>query len=106
MQKTKLFLAAATFAAALPLLQGCFPAVVAGGAAGVLSAHDRRSTGTQTDDETTEWRGQKLGYVPRAENRIIAAAMDAGDRLTARVSSVSDNKNPWLRVAFEVFVEL
>ncbi len=53
-----------------------------------------------------EWRGQKLGYVPRAENRIIAAAMDAGDRLTARVSSVSDNKNPWLRVAFEVFVEL
>ena len=53
-----------------------------------------------------EWRGQKLGYVPRAQNRVIAAAMDAGDRLTARVSSVNDNKNPWLRVAFEVFVEL
>jgi hypothetical protein len=53
-----------------------------------------------------EWRGHKLGYVPRAENRIIAAALDAGDRLTARVSSVNDNKNPWQRVAFEVFVEL
>ena len=53
-----------------------------------------------------EWRGHKLGYVPRTENRVIAAALDAGDRLTARVSSVSDNKNPWQRVAFEVFIEL
>ena len=53
-----------------------------------------------------EWRGQKLGYVPRAENRVIAAALDAGDSLSARVSSVSDNKNPWQRVAFEVFIEL
>jgi len=32
--------------------------------------------------------------------------MDAGDRLSARVSSVSDNKNPWRRLAFEVFAEL
>lgn len=53
-----------------------------------------------------EWRGHKLGYVPRTENRAIAAALNAGDRLTARVSSVSDNKNPWQRVAFEVFSEL
>ena len=53
-----------------------------------------------------EWRGRKLGYVPRAENRVIAAALDAGDRLSARVSSINDNKNPWQRVAFEVFVEL
>ena len=53
-----------------------------------------------------EWRGHQLGYVPRAGNRVIAAAFDAGDKLTARVSSVSDNKNPWQRVAFEVFIEL
>ncbi|MCG2576334.1 HIRAN domain-containing protein [Dechloromonas sp. XY25] len=53
-----------------------------------------------------EWRGRKLGYLPRAENRAIAAAMDAGERLSARVSSINDNKNPWQRVAFEVFVEL
>jgi hypothetical protein len=53
-----------------------------------------------------EWRGHQLGYVPRAENRAVAAAMDAGDKLTARVSSLSDNKNPWQRMAFEVFVEL
>jgi len=42
MQKPKLTLAAA---------------LIAGGAAAtVLSVNDRRSTGTQTDDETTEWK--------------------------------------------------
>lgn len=53
-----------------------------------------------------EWRGHKIGYVPRAENRVIATALDAGERLSARLSSVSDNKNPWRRLAFEVFIEL
>ena len=53
-----------------------------------------------------EWRGHKLGYVPRAQNRAVAAAMDLGDKLSPRVSSLSDNKNPWQRMAFEVFVEL
>jgi hypothetical protein len=53
-----------------------------------------------------EWKGHQLGYVPRAQNRAVAAAMDSGDKLTARVSSLSDNKNPWQRLAFEVFIEL
>ena len=61
--------------------------------------HDRKAI-------RVEWRGHKLGYVPRAQNRVVAAALDAGDRLSARVSSLSDNKNPWQRVAFEVFIEL
>lgn len=57
MQKTKLTLAAATLAVALPMLQGCVPAMIGGAAAvGVMSASDRRSTGIQTDDETTEWK--------------------------------------------------
>ena len=53
-----------------------------------------------------DWHGHPLGYVPRAQNRAIAAALDAGNQLTARVSSLSDNKNPWQRLAFEVFAEL
>ena len=61
--------------------------------------HDRRAI-------RVEWRGHQLGYVPRAQNRVTAEAMDAGERLSARVSAISDNKNPWLRVAFEVFIEL
>ena len=56
MNKMKLTLSAALFAATLPLLQGCFPIVAGGVAAGVMSAHDRRLTGVQTDDETAEWK--------------------------------------------------
>ena len=42
----------------LPTVTGCVPALLATGAAATLiSAHDRRSTGTQADDETSEWKG-------------------------------------------------
>ena len=53
-----------------------------------------------------EWRGHKLGYVPRAENRAVAAAMDQGDKLVARIAKVIEHPDPWQRVRFEVFVEL
>lgn len=62
MQKTKLTLAAAALITLLPMLEGCVPAVIGGAAVGVMSAHDRRSTGTQTDDETTEWKASN--HVP------------------------------------------
>jgi hypothetical protein len=53
-----------------------------------------------------EWRGHKLGYLPRAENKAVAAAMDQGDKLVARISRLTDHPNPWRRVELEVFVEL
>ena len=53
-----------------------------------------------------EWRGHKLGYVPRAENRAVAAALDGGDKLVARISRLTAHANPWRRVEFEVFAEL
>lgn len=42
--------------AALPALQGCIPLVATGATVGVLAAIDRRSVGTQTEDETIEWK--------------------------------------------------
>lgn len=42
---------------AFPLIQGCVPALIAGGAATAVSAHDRRSSGAQADDEIAEWKG-------------------------------------------------
>ena len=49
-----------------------------------------------------EWNGQKLGYVPRAENRAVARALDAGEKLEARVSKLRKDPDPWRRVEFEV----
>ena len=69
--KNRLSLSLIPLALAVPTLQGCFPAVVAGAAVGVMSIHDRRTTGTQTDDETTEWRAR--GRIPeqyKAQSRV------------------------------------
>ena len=50
--------------------------------------------------------GQQLGYVPRKENRAVARALDAGEKLEARVSKLRDDPDPWQRVEFEVYLIL
>jgi len=61
--------------------------------------HDRNAV-------RVEWNGQKLGYVPRAENRAVAQALDAGERLEARVAGLRDDPDPWRRIEFEIFLVL
>ena len=41
-----------------------------------------------------EWNGHKLGYVPRAENKAAARAMDGGEKLEARVTRLRDDPDP------------
>lgn len=52
-----------------------------------------------------EWRGHKLGYVPRRDNAALAWALDRGEVLRARISRAEWHPNPARRIAFEVFVE-
>jgi len=52
-----------------------------------------------------EWRGRKLGYVPRRQNAAIAWGMDRGTPLRARVSRLTDHPNPARRIEFEVYIE-
>ena len=53
-----------------------------------------------------DWNGQQLGYIPRKENRAVARALDAGERLEARVTKLRDDPDPWQRVEFEVYLIL
>jgi hypothetical protein len=53
-----------------------------------------------------DWRGNKLGYLPRAENRAVAAEMDRGGRVEARIARMARQRSPWQRVLVEVFVVL
>lgn len=46
----------AVLAAAVPMLQGCFPLAVTGMGAAALLATDRRTTGTYVEDEGIEWK--------------------------------------------------
>ena len=53
-----------------------------------------------------EWRGRKLGYLPRAENRAVAAEMDRGGKVAARIARLSRHRDPWRRILVEVHVVL
>lgn len=53
-----------------------------------------------------EWRGVKLGYVPRHDNAAVARQMDRGAALEARVAAVRENRNRSVRIEFEVIAPL
>jgi len=53
-----------------------------------------------------EWRGRKLGYLPRAENRAVAAEMDRGGKVVARIGKLERHRDPWRRILVEVHVVL
>ena len=57
------------------------------------------------DAVRVEWRGRRLGYVPRRENSALAWAMDRGEPVAARISTLRVHRNPRRRVEFEVFIE-
>jgi hypothetical protein len=42
-----------------------------------------------------EWHGEKFGYLPRAENRAVAAEMDRGGHIEARIAQLREHRNPW-----------
>jgi len=53
-----------------------------------------------------DWHGQQLGYLPRVENGAVAAEMDRGARLEARIAKLRNHPNPWQRVFIDVHVVL
>jgi hypothetical protein len=52
-----------------------------------------------------DWRGRKLGYVPRRDNAAVAWGLDRGTPLHARVSRLLEHPNPARRIEFEVYIE-
>lgn len=59
--------------------------------------HDRHAV-------RVDWRGDKLGYLPRAENRAVAAAMDQGLAVEGRIAALTPHPNPWQRLRVEVWI--
>lgn len=53
-----------------------------------------------------EWRGHKIGYVPRRENADVARMMDAGQTLVARIVRLAEVRDPWSRVRFEILIPI
>lgn len=53
-----------------------------------------------------EWRGIKLGYVPRRDNAAVARQLDRGAALEARLAGIRQNRNRSVRLEFEVVAPL
>ena len=52
-----------------------------------------------------DWRGRKLGYVPKRDNAALAWGLDRGTPLRARISRLAEHPNPARRIEFEVYLE-
>jgi hypothetical protein len=53
-----------------------------------------------------DWNGSPLGYIPRRENANVARQMDRGAPVKARIVKLTQARNPWQRMLFEVYVDL
>ena len=51
-----------------------------------------------------DWRGQKLGYVPRTDNAAISHLLDSGQLVTAEITALQLSEDPWDRIEFAVFL--
>jgi hypothetical protein len=53
-----------------------------------------------------DWRGHKLGYVPRRDNAAVARMLDQATPINAKITRLLTARNPWQRLLFEVYVPL
>jgi hypothetical protein len=51
-----------------------------------------------------EWRGNKLGYVPRTHNAALAWAMDRGESVTAKIAPDDGRRRVRARVEFDIYL--
>lgn len=53
-----------------------------------------------------EWRGHKLGYVPRRENGRLARQMDHGAAVEARITELRRSRNGRNLLSYEISLRL
>lgn len=49
-----------------------------------------------------DYRGRKIGYLPRQQNQPVARLLDSGARVRARIAAVDRRAEPWRAVRIEV----
>lgn len=84
-------LVVALAATSVPMLQGCFPIVAAGAGGAVMSALDRRTSGTQVEDEGIELRaGSRLREKLGNRANINVTSYNRNVLLTGEVAADTD----------------
>lgn len=80
-----------------------------------LKKKDRLELYRQQDNEfdkyaiLVKFNGEKLGYVPRSDNKILANLMDAGKEIYGEIVDLNMDKDPYnqihLFVKFKIFLK-
>ena len=52
-----------------------------------------------------DYRGRKVGYIPRTHSRIVASLIDGGYRLEARVRHYHPERESWERLWVSIWME-
>jgi len=72
-------------------------------AVGAKLALMREATNSHDPDAVAVYfQSNKLGYVPRTENRAIAGMLDRGECLEASISKLSIGEDPWQRIRITI----
>lgn len=76
-----------------------------------INAGDRLEMFREPDNEYDELAivvknadGVKLGYIPRAQNAVLARLMDAGKLLFCRVSGKELVNERWLKISIKIYM--
>ncbi len=51
-----------------------------------------------------DWRGHKLGYVPRLDNEGVSRQLDFGVPLQARIQRLKKSRSPRQRIIMEIYL--
>ncbi|HSW62010.1 MAG TPA: HIRAN domain-containing protein [Dissulfurispiraceae bacterium] len=67
-----------------------------------------RESENRYDENAIEvfWKDEKLGYIPRSDNVMLAQMMDRRLKLQARISGLAVSSNPWKRIELQVLLDL
>lgn len=49
-----------------------------------------------------DWRGEKLGYVPRVDNAAVSHLLDSGRAVNAEIVDLQRSHNPWDRIGLVI----
>jgi len=68
----------------------------------------KREAANPYDENAIEiyWKKWKLGYVPRADNSVIAQMLDRGENLLATITWLKVDEDPWERIGIRIEVEI
>lgn len=49
------------------------------------------------------WQGHMLGHIPRNQNAAISQMIDRKETLTANITQLSDEQNPWQKIKLAIY---